>query len=224
MRANADVLNPRTTEYQFFGPPGALLVTICSPLIAYLLYFGCSEENGGCPPRSYAAWIPSIISSIQRLDWWASLWDTEATIIYLAWYIFCVVAWAVLPGDDFQGVVMRNGQRKTYKVNGIFFTFLHHTHAYSRTMFVCRLRDFRLRRRYCRCDDRISGCRILHVPLPKMDWLRHGIPPPVDNPVGICLPCIIPTGETAQSWREHWEPDLRCMVHFIDFCLPRIHE
>lgn len=132
MATKADTLNPRTAEYQFFGPPGALLVTICSPLIAYALYFGCSEESGGCPPGDYVSWIPSITSSITSLNWWASLWDTEATVIYLVWYIFCVVAWAVLPGDDFQGVLMRNGQRKTYKVNGIFYTFLRYTHPTQR--------------------------------------------------------------------------------------------
>ncbi|KAJ8695605.1 erg24, C-14 sterol reductase [Pleurotus ostreatus] len=123
MATKADALNPRTKEYQFFGPPGALLVTISSPLIAYALYFGCSEESGGCPPGNFAAWIPSVTSSTTRLDWWMSLWDSEATVIYLAWYLFCVVAWAILPGNDFQGVLMRNGQKKTYKVNG-FVTFI----------------------------------------------------------------------------------------------------
>ena len=43
-------LNPRTTTYEFFGPPGALAVTILTPLTVYSLYYGCSEETGGCPP------------------------------------------------------------------------------------------------------------------------------------------------------------------------------
>lgn len=221
MATKADALNPRTTEYQFFGPPGALLVTISSPLIAYALYFGCSEESGGCPPGNLAAWIPSVTSSITRLDWWMSLWDAEATVIYLAWYLFCVVAWAILPGNDFQGVLMRNGQKKTYKVNGISYTFFSmYSQSYSKSLFVCRFCDFHLRNRHCCCDDCISGCRILHVPLPEMGWFRHSISPPVGNPSRIRLPRVIPTGEAAQPWRKHWKPNLRCMTYPIGCCHP----
>lgn len=116
-----DLLNPRTTTYEFMGPPGAFLITVGVPIMTYLLYFGCSEAAGACPP-SYVL-SPSLLAahvqeSITNKQWWASLWDTEATLIYLAWYAFCVVAWAVLPGDWIEGVTMRNGQTKKYKING----------------------------------------------------------------------------------------------------------
>ncbi|KAF8440029.1 ERG4/ERG24 ergosterol biosynthesis protein [Boletus edulis BED1] len=121
-----DQLNPRTTTYEFMGPPGALLVTVGVPLMTYLLYFGCSESAGACPP-SYV-YSPSLLAayveeSITDGQWWASLWDTEAALIYVAWYAFCVIAWAILPGDWVEGLTMRNGQNKKYKINA-FSTFL----------------------------------------------------------------------------------------------------
>ncbi|KIK91773.1 hypothetical protein PAXRUDRAFT_148757 [Paxillus rubicundulus Ve08.2h10] len=123
---NNVLLNPRTTTYEFMGPIGALLITVGVPIMTYLLYFGCSESAGACPP-SYVL-SPSLLAErVQQAvgdeQWWIGLWDTEAALIYLGWYAFCVVAWAVLPGDWVEGVTLRNGQKKKYKINA-FSTFL----------------------------------------------------------------------------------------------------
>lgn len=107
------ILNPRTTSYEFLGPPGAFLVSVGVPIAAYALYFACSEASGGCPPA--LATIPLHLSDP---NWWKSLWDTEATLIYFAWYFFCVLAWAVLPGDRVLGTTLRTGEKKQYKING----------------------------------------------------------------------------------------------------------
>lgn len=115
-------LNPRTKHFEFLGPPGALFITLAVPTFTYALYFGCSEATGGCPPPS--AFDPSILPKIQAsltsLDWWKSLWDTEASLIYLGWYLFCVVSWRVLPGDVVEGTLIRTGVKKKYKMNGEF--------------------------------------------------------------------------------------------------------
>ena len=123
-KSENEVLNPRTTTYEFMGPPGAFFISVGVPMMTYLLYFGCSESAGACPPSHVLS--PSLLAahlqeSLTSKQWWASLWDTEATLIYLAWYAFCVVAWAVLPGDWVEGVTMRNGQKKEYKINGTTF-------------------------------------------------------------------------------------------------------
>ncbi|KAH9942899.1 ERG4/ERG24 ergosterol biosynthesis protein [Amylocystis lapponica] len=113
-------LNPRTKSYEFFGPPGALFVTLSVPTTLYALYYGCSEETGGCPPPLSTQVVVDALSS---WDWWKSLWDTEAALIYLAWYAYCVVAWFVLPGDWVEGAQLRTGGKKKYKINA-FSTFL----------------------------------------------------------------------------------------------------
>ncbi|RDX53386.1 ERG4/ERG24 ergosterol biosynthesis protein [Lentinus brumalis] len=110
----ASDLNPRTTHYEFLGPPGALAITIGVPAMTYALYFGCSESHGGCPPPIDTA---LILDSLSDPSWWKGLWDTQAALAYLAWYAFIVVAWVILPGDWVDGVPMRNGETKKYKIN-----------------------------------------------------------------------------------------------------------
>ncbi|KAF5346648.1 hypothetical protein D9758_013196 [Tetrapyrgos nigripes] len=124
------VLNPRTTSYEFSGPWGTFFIMLVVPIIIYGLYFGCSEETGGCPPNLSLA-ISSIATiGTQSVDvagitskLWGKLWDAEAMLYYLAWYLFCVICWAVLPGEYVEGRPMRNGQVKRYKANA-FQTFL----------------------------------------------------------------------------------------------------
>jgi hypothetical protein len=121
---SATDLNPRTKSYEFLGPPGAFLITLVVPITTYALYFGCSEESGGCPPK-LSTWPDSIVHSLYNLTWWKGLWDTQASLIYVAWYMFCVAAWAVLPGDHVEGVQLRTGGKKKYKINGAqHFCFL----------------------------------------------------------------------------------------------------
>ena len=115
-------LNPKTKHYEFLGPPGALAISLLVPITTYALYFGCSEQTGGCPPPVSATFKDDILRALQNPDWWKSLWDTQATLYYLAWYAFTVVAWFVLPGDWVEGVTMRNGEKKLYKINGAFFS------------------------------------------------------------------------------------------------------
>jgi delta14-sterol reductase len=134
--AKAAELNPRTTSYEFLGPPGALFVTITVPLVTYALYFGCSEAAGGCPPN-LSTILDQVKAALSNPAFWKGLWDTEASLMYFAWYTFCVVAWAVLPGDRIEGTTLRTGEKKKYKINGMdsielncivlkcFFSFLH---------------------------------------------------------------------------------------------------
>ncbi|KAJ7773363.1 ERG4/ERG24 ergosterol biosynthesis protein [Mycena metata] len=120
-KANAaNELNPRTTTYEFLGPPGAFLISLGVPLTTYALYFGCSEHSGGCPP----ALVPARISlALSDPAWWKGLWDTQAALMYLGWYAFCIAAWAILPGDRVEGTTLRTGGKKVYKINA-FSTFL----------------------------------------------------------------------------------------------------
>ncbi|KAJ7171741.1 ERG4/ERG24 ergosterol biosynthesis protein [Mycena crocata] len=113
-------LNPRTTSYEFLGPPGALFITLSVPITTYALYFGCSEATGGCPPALDASRISQALSDPA---WWKGLWDTQAALMYLAWYTFCILSWGILPGDRVTGTVLRTGNRKEYKINA-FSTFL----------------------------------------------------------------------------------------------------
>lgn len=83
-----------------------------TPLTVYALYFTCSSPSG-CP-APLSAWAPNFLS----LDWLQGFLNPTAFAIYGAWYAFCVAAWKLLPGEWVDGTEMRDGQRKSYKING----------------------------------------------------------------------------------------------------------
>lgn len=111
-------LNPRTNHYEFFGPPGALFVTLSVPLTTYALFFLCSDSSGGCPPSMWAV-APRFVEAAKNSRTWIELFELGPFITYLLWYAFCVLAWYLLPGAWIDGTAMRDGKKKTYKINGI---------------------------------------------------------------------------------------------------------
>jgi len=119
------ILNPRTKSYEFSGPLGVFIIIITVPIIMYGLYFGCSEETGGCPPQGWVSSLTEmarVFSVREGLNKLADrLWDADAMQYYLAWYMFCVVSWAILPGATIEGKPLRNGEVKKYTANGEFF-------------------------------------------------------------------------------------------------------
>lgn len=111
-------LNPRSKATEFLGPAGTLFITLAAPLWAYFIFFACNETTG-CHPTSTAAWKESFGGFAGE---WRSiagqLWDWKAVGVYVGWYAYCVICAAVLPGDKVEGTLMRDGQRRTYKMNG----------------------------------------------------------------------------------------------------------
>ncbi|ESK85579.1 c-14 sterol reductase [Moniliophthora roreri MCA 2997] len=116
----SDAINPRTTEYDFSGPVGALASMIFIPINVYLLYYSCSEETGGCLPKFI---LDNTVGFFKKEAWWMRLWDTEAAVTYLGWYAFCFACWMILPGEVAKGTRLRDGTVKEYKING-FGTFI----------------------------------------------------------------------------------------------------
>lgn len=113
----SSVRNPKTTHYEFLGPPGALAITIGLPSIVYALYFTCSEASGGCSPSLWS--LPAdLFRAVGDKNWWLSLFDAKASIAYAAWYAYTVAAWYFLPGEWIEGTELRNGGRIKYKING----------------------------------------------------------------------------------------------------------
>jgi hypothetical protein len=135
-----DALNPRTTTYEFLGPPGALAVTLGVPFLTYMLYYGCSEQWGGCPPElgKLEAYLKESVLDTSN---WSKLWDTQAAVYYLGWYTFCVFAWWILPGDWVEGTLMRNGKKMSYKINGKCLSYCTNeclpNHASQRSRHYC---------------------------------------------------------------------------------------
>lgn len=111
-------LNPRSRATEFLGPWGTFGVTTIAPLWSYFIFFACNESTG-CHPTSPESWKYAMSGFLGQWRTKAGqLWDWDAVWVYLAWYAFTVVCWAVLPGEQVDGTMMRNGKRKTYTMNG----------------------------------------------------------------------------------------------------------
>lgn len=110
-----DQLNPRSKPTEFLGPAGTTVVTFLTPLIAYLLFFGCNSSFG-CPSLDLETYKLGFKNQWPSIN--GKLWDWKAAGVYAGWYAFTVLCWNVLPGEQVEGTVLRDGQRKKYNMNG----------------------------------------------------------------------------------------------------------
>lgn len=97
-------------DFEFLGPYlGPLGIMLGLPAVCYALVYACNAS--GCmhlaPQFSIPGWPPG-----QRLFTW------EALGVYVAWFAFQALLHLLLPGQRRQGVVLPNGSRLTYKLNG----------------------------------------------------------------------------------------------------------
>lgn len=108
-------------SYEFGGPIGAAGVMIGLPSVMYLLYFTCGGFNDGwclASPhpsdleklRAYGTNFSNNVAG-QFLSW-------RAAGILLAWLAFQIGLERFLPGDDVDGVLLKDGSRLKYRMNG----------------------------------------------------------------------------------------------------------
>ncbi|CAE6445051.1 unnamed protein product [Rhizoctonia solani] len=116
------VRNPKTTRYEFLGPPGAAAITTGTPIVVYGLYYSCSEASGVCQLPRWSFPL-QVARATVNVNWWKGIFDTQVTVAYFTWYAFLVAAWYMLPGEWLEGTELRIGGRKKYKLNGLS-TFL----------------------------------------------------------------------------------------------------
>jgi hypothetical protein len=83
--------------------------------MTYLLFFGCNASTG-CPSFSLRVYEAGFKNEWPSIN--GKLWDWKAAGVYAAWYAFTVICWNVLPGQQVEGTVLRDGTRKVYNLNG----------------------------------------------------------------------------------------------------------
>lgn len=112
-------LNSKTEHFEFLGPPGATLMIIALPLLTWFFAFFCNKD--GCPSDSI--WS---IGTEDVLRWFSldflkqNLFDPPAYIAYLSFVFYLAGMYVILPGEDIDGTVLRDGKTLKYKVNGTF--------------------------------------------------------------------------------------------------------
>jgi delta14-sterol reductase len=114
-KSTAKELNPRSKPTEFLGPAGTTVVTFLTPLMAYLLFFGCNPTTG-CPSLSLETYKVGFQNGWPAIN--GKLWDWGAAGVYAGWYAFTVICWNILPGEQVEGTLLRDGKRKKYNLNG----------------------------------------------------------------------------------------------------------
>jgi protein-S-isoprenylcysteine O-methyltransferase Ste14 len=103
-------------HYEFGGPIGALGIVVGLPLVCYGLVAFCNEN--GCVKPSELRW-PIDASALPSWPRGVPLFSVDACLVFLGWMAFTIATHLILPGAKKQGVVLPNGERLTYKLNGL---------------------------------------------------------------------------------------------------------
>lgn len=95
-------------EYEFFGPIGALGVTVLTTVISFGSFYICNEE--GCPAK---------FSKISHIFKTTPLFDQKSLILYLLWFSTLTLLWKCTNGKWAKGTPIDDkGTRLLYKING----------------------------------------------------------------------------------------------------------
>lgn len=96
-------------HFEFFGPHGPAVLVLALPVVVYGLVYSCN--SAGClqlrPTLRLPGWAPGT-----------QFYTHEAMAVYLAWFLGLTALHLLLPGRRVQGVVLPDGSRLTYKLNG----------------------------------------------------------------------------------------------------------
>lgn len=108
------VLNPGTKEADFGGTAGALAISIGLPVLTNVLYLACNEN--GCP-RTWSS-VQPYLDMLKEM----TLMSFEAWAAYLAWFFGLILLDRIVPGQEAEGTVLRDGTRLKYTFNGTAIT------------------------------------------------------------------------------------------------------
>ncbi|OXV06752.1 hypothetical protein Egran_05481 [Elaphomyces granulatus] len=114
-------LAPEKHSYEFLGPPGAAAISFGLPILLYTFTFGCNDVSG-CPAPSLLNPSTLTVEKLKEEVGWPSegilgFGSWKATGWVLAYYLFSLILYRVLPGTEAEGVKLVNGGRLKYKFN-----------------------------------------------------------------------------------------------------------
>uniref|UniRef100_A0A7S4L3H8 Delta(14)-sterol reductase ERG24 n=1 Tax=Paramoeba aestuarina TaxID=180227 RepID=A0A7S4L3H8_9EUKA len=112
-------LNPKTTEYEFMGPLGAIFMFFGLPGTVYGLFFICLPHD--CAKiqteEPYFIFPKCNFEDFRFFSW-------DAVAVVLGWFFFQVALERILPGTWIKGTKLRNGDQLDYKMNGLKAMFV----------------------------------------------------------------------------------------------------
>jgi hypothetical protein len=97
-----------TTHFEFFGPYiGPLGILVGLPLLVWASAFYCNQA--GWPA------IPMRLPTMRELS---DSFSLHVFLVYVAWWSFQAFLHVVVPGPTAEGVLLRDGSRLKYRING----------------------------------------------------------------------------------------------------------
>ena len=108
--------------YEFGGPIGAFATSLGLPLVCYLAAFLCNDVSG-CPVPSTLHPRSLTLNKLKEEAGWPTdgvlgLASLTVTGWMLAYYLFGLVLYVALPGQEMEGPELRTGGKLKYKFNG----------------------------------------------------------------------------------------------------------
>ncbi|CAO3608486.1 unnamed protein product [Mucor hiemalis] len=124
-------LNPKTTNYEFGGPIGALAMVVILPVL--VLFFATCCDSTGYPSQEFRDdWKSALLSKLNK-EFLFSLYDPLAFAIYVGFVFMLALFYIILPGDHIPGTKLRDGSKFKYRMNG-FASF--HTTLFAALYFL----------------------------------------------------------------------------------------
>ncbi|KAI5917404.1 delta(14)-sterol reductase like protein [Camillea tinctor] len=118
---------PKAHGYEFGGPIGAAGITFGLPALCWVFALACNDVTGCPAPSLLSPKTLSLEQLKQEVGWpgFRGLASWEATGWTLAYYLFNLVLYRLLPATEVEGTQLSSGGRLKYRLN-----------AFSSTMFT----------------------------------------------------------------------------------------
>jgi len=108
-------------EFEFFGPPGAFIISFFLPILCYVFVFVCNDVSGCLAPALLHPYT-STLEDIKRDVGWTGiqgLLNTKALVATLGYYALSFLLYGILPAEEHDGTVLeKSGLRMKYRFNG----------------------------------------------------------------------------------------------------------
>jgi hypothetical protein len=96
-------------NFEFFGPHGPAVLVLVLPAVCFALILGCNMHS------CLQLWPELKLPSLQvNMQWYTQ----EALLGFLVWFFGVALLHVVLPGQRAEGVLLPDGKRLVYKLNG----------------------------------------------------------------------------------------------------------
>lgn len=89
---------------------------ICLPIIVLMFTYGCDRTYGYQPFTRFYEFVTNFDMNVIFFN--LSRWSYGAAVVYIVVILQLAVYSYALPGEEVEGVPLRDGSRLTYKING----------------------------------------------------------------------------------------------------------